>query len=262
MDLGISGRKAIVNGGSSGLGRGTAFALARENVDVFIVARNEERLRAACEEMQRAGGGRIFPVVADHATAEGRARILEACPAPDIFVGTCSPPPWSKDYQTITEEEWQDSLQLTLISPIEMMKAIIPGMIERRWGRIVNISAGAAKFPHPLRILSGPARAALANYSVSLARQVAGHNVTINTLLPIMHDTDGIRTILGAEAETKGTTIEQEIELIVRGLGIPAGRFGNANDFGAVAAMFCSEFANYITAQSLVVDGGMTNSIF
>jgi 3-oxoacyl-[acyl-carrier protein] reductase len=262
LDLRIRGRKAIVNGGSAGLGRGTALALAREGVDVFISARGEDRLVKTCDDIRRITGAAVTPIVADHATLEGRTRILAACPSPDIFVGTCSPPPFIEDYSSVTEEDWRANLELTLISPVEMMRAIVPGMVSRGWGRIVNIATGAAKFPVALRILSGPPRAALVNYSVALARKVARHNVTINCLLPVMHDTDGIREILSGYAARKGTTVEDEIEDMVRSLGIPAGRFGNAEDFGSIAATFCSEYSNYVTAQSLVIDGGFENSTF
>jgi 3-oxoacyl-[acyl-carrier protein] reductase len=262
LDLGIRGRKAIVNGGSAGLGRGTALALAREGVEVFISARGEERLARTCDDIRRVTAATVTPIVADHSTAEGRTRILAACPSPDILVATCTPPPFIEDYTTVTEQDWRANLELTLISPVEMMRAIVPGMVDRGWGRIVNIATGAAKFPVALRILSGPPRAALVNYSVALARKVAQYNVTINCLLPIMHDTDGIREILGGYAAKKGTTVEVEIDDMVRSLGIPAGRFGNAEDFGSVAATFCSEYSNYVTAQSLVIDGGFENSTF
>lgn len=262
MDLGIRGRKAIVNGGSAGLGRGTALALAGEGADLFISARGEERLLKACEDIRRKTGASVTPIVADHSTLEGRTRILAVCPDPDIFVATCTPPPFIDDYTTVTAEDWRANLELTLISPVEMMRAIVPGMVSRGWGRIVNIATGAAKFPVALRILSGPPRAALVNYSVALARKVAQHNVTINCLLPIMHDTAGIREILGGLAARKGSTVEDEMEDMVRSLGIPAGRFGNAEDFGSIAATFCSAYSNYLTAQSLVIDGGFENSTF
>jgi 3-oxoacyl-[acyl-carrier protein] reductase len=262
MDLGIRGRKAIVNGGSAGLGRGAALALAGEGVEVYISARREDRLLATCEEIARQTGADVIPIVADHSTEEGRAIVLERCPEPDIFIGTCSPPPYSEDYREISEQDWRDNLELTLISPVEMMRVLVPGMIDRGWGRIVNIAAGAAKFPHPLRILSGAPRAALANYSVALARQIAQHDVTINTLLPVMHDTPGIREIHSAIAAEKGITVEEEFQNVINTLGIPAGRFGDPEDFGTIVAMFCSEQANYLTAQSLIVDGGALNSIF
>lgn len=262
MDLGIRGRTAIINGGSAGLGRGTALALAREGVELFISARGEDRLLKACEEIRRETGATVTAVVADHSTAEGRAVILDACPKPDILVATCTPPPFIEDFTTVTEDDWRANLELTLISPVEMMRAIVPGMVERGFGRIVNIATGAAKFPVALRVLSGPPRAALVNYSVAVARKVAQHNVTINCLLPIMHDTDGIREIFAGYAEQKGTSVDQEIADAVRTMGIPAGRFGNAEDFGAMAAMFCSRYASYVTGQSLVVDGGYENSTF
>jgi len=262
VDLGIRGRKAIVNGGSAGLGRGTALALAREGVELFVTARGEERLVRTCDQIRGTTGAKVTPVVADHSTSAGRAKILEACPNPDILVATCTPPPFIEDFTTVTEDDWRANLELTLISPVEMMKAIIPGMVERGFGRIVNIATGAAKFPVALRILSGPPRAALVNYSVAVARKVAQHNVTINCILPIMHDTDGIREILGGYATQKGTSVDDEMESMVSTMGIPAGRFGNAEDFGAMAAMFCSTFANYVTGQSLVVDGGYENSTF
>jgi 3-oxoacyl-[acyl-carrier protein] reductase len=262
VDLRIRGRKAIVNGGSAGLGRGTALALAAEGVELFVSARGEERLVKTCDDIRRITGATVTPIVADHATLEGRTRILAACPNPDIFVGTCTPPPFIEDYTSVTAEDWRANLELTLISPVEMMRAIVPGMVSRGWGRIVNIATGAAKFPVALRILSGPPRAALVNYSVAVARKVARHNVTINCLLPVMHDTAGIRDILGGYAAKKGTTVEDEMEELVHSLGIPAGRFGNAEDFGAIAATFCSEYSNYVTAQSLVIDGGFENSTF
>jgi 3-oxoacyl-[acyl-carrier protein] reductase len=262
MDLGIRGRKAIINGGSAGLGFGTALALAHEGVDLYISARNEARLHEACAAIRSATGSKVEAIVADHATTDGRRHILERCPAPDILVGTCSPPPYIEDFRSISEDDWRRNLELTLISPVEFMRSVVDGMIERRWGRIVNIATAAAKFPHPWRILSGAPRSALTNYAVALARQVMPHNVTINTLLPAMHETDGIRAIYGEKAAAKGIPVDDEIAEAVRSIPIPAGRFGSATDFGKIAAMFCSEQSNYITGQSLVIDGGVTNSVF
>lgn len=262
MDLGIAGRKAIVNGGSAGLGFGTALALAGEGVELYISARNEARLNEACETIRRSTGTKVEAIIADHATDAGRETILARCPEPDILVGTCSPPPYIEDYRSISADDWRANLETTLISPIEFMRAVIDGMTERRWGRIVNIATAAAKFPHPWRILSGAPRSALVNYAVSVGRQVIRHNVTINTLLPAMHDTDGIRAIYQAKAVENGTDLDEEIAIAVRGIPIPAGRFGSQTDFGAITAMFCSEYANYITAQSLVVDGGALNAAF
>jgi 3-oxoacyl-[acyl-carrier protein] reductase len=262
MDLGIRGRRAIVNGGSAGLGFGSALALAREGVEVTVSARGEARLRDACARIAEQTGARVTPVVADHGTDEGRERILAACPEPDILVGTCSPPPFTTDYRQITVENWRGSLDTGLLSPVQFMQATVDGMAARGWGRIVNIASGAAKYPHETRILSGGPRAALTNYSVAVAKAVASRNVTINVLLPVMHHTDGIRVVYQAQAEQRGTTCEEEIERAITTMRIPAGRFGDEQDFGSIVAMFCSTFANYVTGQSLVVDGGVSNSIF
>lgn len=256
MDMGIRGRNAIINGGSAGLGFGTAMALGGEGANLFISARNEDRLQQACDRISAATGAQVHAIVADHATEEGRQRILDKCPEPDIFVGTCSPPPYIEDFRQISDADWRANLDMTFISPVEFIRTIVDGMCERGWGRILNIATAAVKFPHPWRILSGAPRAALVNYTVAVARVVARHGVTINTLLPAMHDTAGIREIYGARAAEKGISLEAELDDAIRTIGIPAGRFGSAIDFGAIAAMFCSQQSNYITGQSLVVDGG------
>ncbi|WP_340268053.1 SDR family oxidoreductase [Sphingobium mellinum] len=262
MDLGIRGRNAIINGGSAGLGYGTAMALAGEGVNLFVSARNQERLERACESIRSATGATVHAIVADHATVEGRELILERCPEPDIFVGTCSPPPYIEDFRDISDADWRANLDLTFISPVEFIRTIVDGMCQRGWGRILNIATAAVKFPHRWRILSGAPRAALVNYTVAVARVVAPHGVTINSLLPAMHDTDGIRDIYAKRAAEKGISLEEELDDAIRTIGIPAGRFGSAIDFGAIAAMFCSEQSNYITGQSLVVDGGVTNATY
>jgi 3-oxoacyl-[acyl-carrier protein] reductase len=141
VDLGIRGRKAIVNGGSAGMGRGSVLALAREGVELFVSARGEERLVRACEEIVKETGAKITPVMADHSTDAGRAKILAACPDPDILVGTCAPPPVTGDYRSITRADWQSTLDISLLSPVQFMQATIDGMVERKWGRIVNIGS-------------------------------------------------------------------------------------------------------------------------
>ena len=262
MDLGIRGRKAIVNGGSAGMGRGSVLALAREGCELFVSARGEERLVRACEEISAATGASITPIVADHSTDEGRERILAACPQPDILVGTCAPPPITGDYRTVTMSDWQETLSIALLSPVQFMQATIDGMVERNWGRIVNIGTGAAKFPTQIRILSGAPRAALVNYTVAVAKAVAKHNVMINNVLPGMHHTAAIHDRYTAQAAANGTTYEQEVQKFVEEWRIPANRFGDPEDVGAFVALFCSEFANYVTGQSLVIDGGIGNATF
>lgn len=262
MDLGISGRKALVNGGSAGLGKGSARALAAEGVELYISARGEERLNATAEEIRQATGAEVTPIVADHSSEEGREKILSICPDPDILVGTCSPAPFTPDFREVTVAQWEEHLATGLISPIEFIRATVDGMCERGFGRIVNISTGASKFPAELRMLSGPPRAALSNYAVAVARAVARHNVTINNLLPGMHHTATAEERFGRIAEERDTTYEQVVEDWVREWNIPAGRFGTIDEFGAICALFCSAQASYIVGQSLVVDGGVTNSTF
>lgn len=262
MDLGIRGRKALVNGGSAGLGKGSAKALAAEGVELYISARGEERLLATAEEIRRETGATVIPIVADHASDAGREKILSVCPDPDILVGTCSPAPFTPDFRAVTVEQWHEHLATGLISPIEFIRATVDGMCERGFGRIVNISTAASKFPAELRTLSGPPRAALSNYTVGVAKAVAKYNVTINNLLPGMHHTGTAEERFGAMAQEQGTTYEQVVQNWIDEWRIPANRFGNIDEFGAICALFCSQHASYIVGQSLVVDGGVTTSTF
>lgn len=262
MDLGIRGRRAIVNGASAGLGRGCAIALAREGVDLVISARGEERLLRTAEEIAAETGVAVTPVAADHTTREGREKILAARPDPDILVGTCSPPPWGTDFREVEPKDWQEYLDSGLLGPAEFIRATVDGMAERGFGRIVNITTGAAKFPNENRILSGPPRAALANYSVAAAKVMAKQNVVINNLLPGFHHTAAAEEQFTKIAEKRGTTYQEEVDRWIEKVGIPAGRFGDPDEFGAVCALFCSQFAGYIVGQSLVVDGGITTAIF
>ena len=262
MDLGIGGRKAIVNGGSAGMGRSAARSLARAGVEVYVSARGEERLVAACREIAEETGAKVVPVCADHSTAGGREAILFACPDPDILVGTCSPPPMTPDYRAITDEQWREAIDISLLSPVEMMRRVLDGMVGRKWGRIVNIATVAAKYPGEIRVLSGSTRAALANYTVAVSKLVAKHNVTINNLLPGMHHSAFVEKQFNERAAAKGTSYEQEVAEFSREWRIAAERFGDCDDVGDFVAMFCSQQANYITGQSLVIDGGATTSIF
>ncbi len=262
MDLGIRGRKAIVNGGSAGMGKAAALALAREGVDVVVSARREDRLLRACDEIAEQTGAKVTPVCADHSSEEGRERILAACPEPDILVGTCAPPPMTPDYRAISDAQWRDAIDISLLSPVEFMRRVLDGMVARRWGRVVNIATVAAKYPAELRALSGSTRAALVNYTVAVSKVVAPHNVMINNLLPGMHHTATVEEQFTARAKARGRTYDDEVADFVRDWRIAAGRFGDAADVGAFVAMFCSEFANFTTGQSLVIDGGGTTSTF
>ncbi len=262
MDLGIRGRKAIVNGGSAGMGRSAVQALAREGVELYVSSRGEERLVQACKEIADDTGAKVVPICADHSTPEGREKILAACPEPDILVGTCSPPPMTPDYRAITDQQWRDAIDISLLSPVEFMRRVIDGMAERNWGRIVNIATVAAKYPGEIRVLSGATRAALTNYTVAVSKLVAKHNVIINNLLPGMHHSAFVEVQFNERAAAKGITYDEEVAEFSREWRIAAERFGDCDDVGDFVAMFCSQQANYITGQSLVIDGGATTSIF
>jgi 3-oxoacyl-[acyl-carrier protein] reductase len=262
MDMGIRGRTALVNGASAGMGRAAAEALAAEGVNLVVSARGKERLEATAQELSSRHGVKVTPVAADHSTTEGRKLILAACPSPDILVATCSPPPMTPDHRNITPQQWQDSLDTGLMSPVWFIEAVLPGMVQRRWGRIVNIASIAAKYPLELRILSGAPRAALVNYAGAVARRVAPDNVTLNTVLPGMFHTAAVHDQFTATAARNGTTYDVEVAKFVEAYQIPARRFGDPRDIGAMVALLCSEFAGYITGQSIVVDGAATRSTF
>ena len=262
MDLGISGRTALVNGGSAGMGRGAALALAREGANVFVSSRGEERLVATCEAIASETGAAVTPIVADHSSDAGRETILAACPSPDIFVATCAPPPFTNDFRDASREQMQEAFNTAFMSPIDFIGAFIDGMIERQWGRIVNISTGAAKYPAALRVLSGPPRAALANYCHAISKEVARHNVTINSILPGMHHTPGIEEVFAERGKASGRSYDEEVENFIKTFRIPARKFGDADDLGAIVAMLCGDQTSFMTGQSIAVDGGSGNSVF
>jgi 3-oxoacyl-[acyl-carrier protein] reductase len=262
MDLGLSGKTALVNGGSAGLGRASALSLAREGAHLFVSARGEERLRLSCDGIQRETGVRVVPIVADHSTPEGRRKILDLCPSPDILVCSATPPRLVMDFRDVAESEIREAIETGFMSPIGLMLAVIGGMVERNWGRVVNITSSAVKYPMQLRLLSGAPRAALVNYTVAISKMVASRNVTINTLLPALHATEGARSIIEPMANARGVPFEDEVSRQVAQLQIPAGRFGHPHEFGDIVAWFCSAQSSYVTGQSLVVDGGLSTSIF
>lgn len=262
MDLGISGKKAIINGASAGLGYACARALAGEGVELFLSARGADRLELACRRIADETGAMATPIVADHSTDEGRAAILTACPEPDILIGTSSPPRLVRDYRDVSDQELRAAIEIGLMSPFNFMQVVVDGMAARGWGRVINIASTAVKYPLELRILSGGPRAALVNYCVAVAKAVASRNVTINTMLPALHLTEGTRSVLEPVAQASGRSYEEEIAYQVSANAIPAGRFGDPADFGALIAFLCSAQAGYVTGQSLVVDGGLSNSLF
>jgi 3-oxoacyl-[acyl-carrier protein] reductase len=253
MDLGIKGKSALVCAASKGLGKGCAMALAREGVSVVITARGREALEAAAEEIRKATGAKVTAVPGDITTAEGRAAALAACPSPDILVNNAGGPP-PGDFRSWSREDWVKALDANMLTPIELIKATVDGMIARRFGRIVNITSGAVKMPIVELGLSNGARTGLTGFVAGLARQTVAHNVTINGLLPGPFDTDRLRGNLKFNAQKLGTT-EAELEK-TRMQANPAKRFGTIEEFGAACAFLCSVHAGYITGQNLLLDGG------
>ena len=262
MELGIKGRKAIIAGGSAGMGKDSALALAREGVEIYLSARGEDRLQASAQEIALVTGARVVPVVADHGTAEGRSRLLAACPEPDILVITCSPPRFLQSYVDPEPEEWMSALSTTLIGPVELIRATVGGMAQRGFGRVVNIGTIAAKRPHESRLLSGPPRAALCNYTAAISGGLAKSNVAINNILPGMFHTTSMQERFETQAKQNGTTFEQEVDKWIAHVGIPALKLGDAKDVGALCALLCSQYASFIIGQSIVVDGGQLVSTF
>ncbi|MBI1943909.1 MAG: SDR family oxidoreductase [Betaproteobacteria bacterium] len=257
MDLGIRGKTALVCAASKGLGKGCALALAREGVNLVITARGREALEATAEEIRRifpsGAGAKVTAVAGDITTAEGRAAALKACPGPDILVNNAGGPP-PGDFRSWTREEWVKALEANMLTPIELIKATVDGMIARKFGRIVNITSGAVKMPIPELGLSNGARTGLTGFVAGISRQTVQHNVTINNLLPGPFDTDRLRANFAFNAAKLGKTPEELAR--IRAEANPAKRFGTIEEFGAACAFLCSAHAGFITGQNLLMDGG------
>jgi 3-oxoacyl-[acyl-carrier protein] reductase len=261
MQLGLEGKTALVCGASKGLGHACAAALANEGVQVVLVARGREALEAAARAMSAASGSKVIPIAADITTAEGRSQALEAATqlahgkfaAFDIVVTNAGGPP-PGDFRDWDTEVWQRALNANMLSPIELMRATVDGMIERGWGRIVNITSTAVKAPSSYLGLSNGARSGLTGFVAGLARQVAPHGVTINNLLPGTFATERLASNFAAAAQRAGVDHDAYVES--RRLAVPARRFGQASEFGAACAYLCSMHAGYVTGQNLLIDGG------
>jgi len=253
MDLGLSTRTALVCGASKGLGLGCAQSLAREGVAVTLVARGAEALEAAAAAIRAATGATVTAVAADITTPAGRAAALAACPAPDILV-TNAGGPKPGDFRDWDRDVWIAALDANMLTPIELIRATVDGMIERRFGRIVNITSGAVKAPIDILGLSNGARSGLTGFVAGLARKTVAHNVTINNLLPGPFETDRLRET--ARQWSKQTGKSEETVLAERRAANPSGRFGTPAEFGDACAYLCSAQAGFITGQNLLMDGG------
>ncbi|MGK9169902.1 SDR family oxidoreductase [Inquilinus limosus] len=253
MDLGLAGRKALVCAASKGLGKGCALALAREGVHLTITARGAEALEATAEEIRRETGAKVTTVAGDITTDAGREAALAACPEPDILVNNAGGPP-PGDFRDWDREAWLRAIDANMLTPIFLTKAVVDGMAARGFGRIVNITSSAVKAPIAELGLSNGARSGLTGFIAGVARQMAGKGVTINGLLPGAFDTDRLRGGINAAAQRSGQTAEAIAER--RRTAIPAGRFGDPDEFGAACAFLCSVRAGYITGQNILIDGG------
>ena len=259
MDLGIRGKTALVCAASKGLGRGCAFSLAREGVRLVITARGRDALEATAREIRQACAVEVSTVVGDITTDEGRRAALAACPALDILVNNAGGPP-TGDFREWDRETWMKALNANMLTPIELIKATVDGMIARKFGRIVNITSTSVKAPIAALGLSNGARTGLTGFIAGLARQTVKHNVTINNLLPGSFLTDRTRQTLAGFARQAGLTEEQAAAERLK--SIPAGRLGDPAEFGDACAYLCSAQASYVTGQNFLIDGGAYSGTF
>jgi 3-oxoacyl-[acyl-carrier protein] reductase len=253
MDLGIRGRTALVCAASKGLGKGCALSLAREGVNLVITARGREALEATAEDLRKSFKVKISTVAGDITTPQGREAALAACASPDILVNNAGGPP-PGDFRDWDRDAWIKALDANMIAPILMMRAVVDGMIARKFGRIVNITSGAVKLPIPELGLSNGARTGLTGFVAGLSRKTVRHNVTINNLLPGPFETDRLRSNLEFNAKAAGKSVDELRK--ARTDANPAGRFGTVEEFGDACAYLCSAEAGYITGQNLLLDGG------
>jgi 3-oxoacyl-[acyl-carrier protein] reductase len=257
MDLGIKGKRALVCASSKGLGRGCAEALAEAGVELVMNARSDGPLQEAAEAIRAKFGVLVTAIAADITTEAGRAKVLEAAGQIDILVTNAGGPPpgmWT-DWD---REDFIKALDANMLTPIALIKALVPGMMARGWGRVVNITSQSVKAPIGVLGLSNSARAGLTGYVAGTARQIAGKGVTMNNLLPGIHATDRADSLDGGVATKEGITLDEARAR--RTATIPAGRYGTAEEFGAACAFLCSDKAGFIVGQNLLLDGGGINT--
>jgi len=257
MDLGIKGKWAIVCASSKGLGRGCAEALAGAGVNLVLNARTVETLELAAQQIRQAHGVEVKPVACDITTDAGRAMVLAACDAPDILVNNAGGPPPGM-WQNWQREDFIKALDANMLTPIALMSAVLPGMMDRGWGRVVNITSQSVKAPIAVLGLSNSARAGLTGYVAGTSRQVAAKGVTINNMLPGSHATDRIAALDQGAAQQRGISVAEA--RAQRQASIPVGHDGDPADFGAMCAFLCSQHAGFIVGQNILLDGGNVNA--
>lgn len=259
MDLGIAGRHAIICGSSRGLGRACAQALAEAGCVVVVNGRDEARLAATAKEIAAATGATVIPIAADVTTEAGRAKLLGALLAVDILVTNADGPP-PKPFRQITTADVEKGVLANMVTPIALIQGVIDGMVERRFGRIVNITSGSVKSPIPGLDVSSGARAGLTAFLAGPAREAAHANVTINNILPGQFDTDRLHSATARMAQMQSVGLDDMMAR--RRALIPAKRFGDPREFGALCAFLASARAGYITGQNVLIDGGMFPGAF
>lgn len=259
MDLGISGRKAIVCASSQGLGRACAEALAANGVHVFLNGRRADVLEEAAADIRARFAATVSTIVADATTEEGRAAFLAACPEPDILVNNAAGPP-PGDWRQFERDQWQAAVDSNMLSAIFLIRAYADGMAERGFGRIVNITSALVKAPSPVISLSVAARLGLTGFTKGIASSYVGKGVTINNLLPEQFETARLKKNLAFIAEKKGISLEAEIAEQLA--SAPAGRFGKPEEFGATCAFLCSAHAGYLSGQNIMLDGARMSGLF
>lgn len=256
MDLGIKGKTALVCASSKGLGLGCAENLAAAGVNLIMNARGAEALEAAAETIRNEYGVNVTTIAADIATEDGQAMVIAAAKDVDILINNAGGPPpgmwhdWDRD-------DFIAALDANMLAPIALIKAIVPGMMDRGWGRVVNITSQSVRAPIAVLGLSNAARTGLTGYVAGTSRQVAGKGVTINNLLPGIHATDRADSLDAGVVKAKGITLDEA--RAERAATIPAGRYGTRAEFGAACAFLCSTHAGFIVGQNILLDGGATN---
>lgn len=259
MDFGIDGRKAVICGASSGLGRACATALAAEGVNIVINGRNPEKLAATAEDLRRQFDVSVEEVPADLSTPEGIEAVLSRCSDPDILVNNSGGTPVG-DWRTFDTAQWHAAMDMNMLPAVMLTRGVIDGMAERGFGRIVNITSLQVKQPGPKLCLSVTARLGLTGFMKAIAASYIRHNVTVNNLLPENFETDRLRS----NVERLFASPEKPLEEIMqqKAAATPAGRFGDLEEFGAACAFYCSRQAGYLTGQNVLLDGGLYPGIF
>ncbi|MEF9601701.1 SDR family oxidoreductase [Paracoccus sp. PXZ] len=257
MDLGIRGKRGLVCAASKGLGRACAEALAEAGVDLVINARGAEALEAAAQEIAARHGVAVTPVAADITTEAGRAAVLEALDGQaDILINNAGgPPPGS--WTDWSREDFIRAIDANMLTAVALMQALVPGMMERGWGRVVNITSQSVRSPIAVLGLSNTARAGLTGFVAGMSRQVAPRGVVVNNLLPGIHATDRAESLDSAVAKAEGIGLDEARRR--REATIPTRSYGRPEDFGAACAFLCSQQARFMVGQNVLLDGGALN---